>query len=190
LAQVTSRRHAGSCGSSPPQVRHNVILLAVILLSWNSVAPIFKLDPYRGEFAFFCLLVLFHFQARILELSLSANMLHRFSVGSMAVLSITKLVAYSGIAWFGKLTLPTAILADTIAFALAYGLMAFAYRRFCPPAPGPRFGPPPTERKRLLRYGLFNNFNDAGTMVPEPQERQLFHRCVSRPGGGRRLCVL
>ena len=142
----------------------NVVLLAVILIIWNSVATIFKLDPYRGEFAFFCLLVLFHFQARILHLSLAANMLHRYGIGSMALLSITKLVAYSSFAWFGQLDLSTAILTDTIAFALAYGLMAVAYHRLCPAPEGPRYSPPPAERKRLLRYGLFNNFNDAGAM--------------------------
>ena len=63
----------------------NVILLSVILLGWNYVAPLFKLEPYRAEFMIFCLLVLLHFQARILQLSLAAHMLQRYSVGSMAV---------------------------------------------------------------------------------------------------------
>ena len=61
------------------------------LLGWNHVAPLFKLAPYRAEFVIFCFLVLLHFQARILQLSLAGHMLQRYSVGSMAVLAIVKL---------------------------------------------------------------------------------------------------
>jgi O-antigen/teichoic acid export membrane protein len=152
----------------------NVILLALILLTWNWVAPIFKLEPYRVEFAFFCLLVLLHFQARILQLSLAANMLHRFSVGSMAALGIAKLAAYGSFAAFDELTLPRAILADTIAYAICYGLLLAAYRKHCPAPDGPKFRPAPTEQKRLFRYGLFNNFNDAGTMVLSTKSDNFF----------------
>ena len=152
----------------------NVILLALILLTWNWVAPIFKLAPYRIEFAFFCLLVLLHFQARILQLSLAANMLHRFSVGSMAALAITKLAAYGSFAFFGELTLPTAILADTISNSVAYGLLILAYRRHCPAPEGPKVRPSTAEQKRLFRYGLLNNFNDAGTMVLSTKSDNFF----------------
>jgi hypothetical protein len=48
----------------------------------------FKLTAYKAEFAFFCLLVLLHFQASILQLSLASHMLHRFSVGSTAALAV------------------------------------------------------------------------------------------------------
>ena len=32
----------------------NIVLLSLILLGWNYVAPLFKLTPYKAEFAFFC----------------------------------------------------------------------------------------------------------------------------------------
>ena len=162
----------------------NVILLAVILLAWNQVAPIFKLTPYRGEFAFFCMLVLLHFQANILQLSLSANMLHRFSIGSLAVLSLLKLIAYASIAWFGSLTLTTAIFADTLATAIAYFFLLKAYRRHCPtPADGEPFRPSTTERKRLFRYGLLNNFNDAGAFVLSAKSDNFFIAAFLDPIG-------
>jgi hypothetical protein len=90
----------------------NIVVLSLVLLCWNYVAPIFKLTPYRPVFAFFSLLVLLHFQARILQMALASHMLHRYSVGSMAVLSAVKLVAYSLFVWFGVLTLENAILSD------------------------------------------------------------------------------
>lgn len=159
----------------------NVLLLSGILLAWNWIAPILKLTQYRGEFAFFGLLVLLHFQARILQLSLAANMLQRFSMGSVAVVSIAKLIAYSGLAWAGKLTLPTAIVADTIAFGLAYALLIYAYRRHCPPSVGQHYFPVPTERKRLLRYGLLNNFNDAGTVFLSAKTDNFFLAAILDP---------
>ena len=70
----------------------NVILLSVILLGWNYVAPLFKLAPYRAEFMIFCLLVLLYFQAGILQISLAAHMLQRYSVGSMAMFAMVKLL--------------------------------------------------------------------------------------------------
>src|SRR6476660_5997457 len=132
----------------------NIVLLSLILLGWNYFAPFFKLTPYRAEFALFCLLVLLHFQASILQLSLASHMLHRFSVGSMAALAVVKLIAYSLFAWRGSLTLDRAILTDTIAYAVAYVLMRIAYYLLSARTRGfLLFGPATTERKRLLRYG-------------------------------------
>jgi O-antigen/teichoic acid export membrane protein len=144
----------------------NVILLGLILLTWNHVAPIFKLAPYRAEFAFFCILVLLHFQASILQVSLASHMLHRYAVGSTAVLSAVKLAGYSIFVWTDSLTLEKALLTDTIAYALAYGLLRIAHLKTSSPAqPRKKFWPDAAQRKRLLRYGLLNNFNDLGTLV-------------------------
>jgi O-antigen/teichoic acid export membrane protein len=161
----------------------NLVILGAILLAWNTVAPVFKLAPYRDEFLLFSVLVLLHFQARIMRLSLAANMLHRFSVGSMAVLAIAKLVVYSGFAWFDQLTLQRAILADTAGFALAYGLMLYARRRYCPQPAGPRYRPDASERKRLFRYGALNNFNDAGTLTLSAKADNFFIAAIFDPIG-------
>jgi O-antigen/teichoic acid export membrane protein len=153
----------------------NVALLALIFLTWNHVAPIFKLTPYRGEFAFFCLLVLLYFQANILQISLAANMLHRFSVGSIMLMSTLKLVAYAGLAWFDSLNLTTAIFSDTFAGAIAYLFLLRAYRRHCPAPPQGHSGKPNSnERKRLFRYGLLNNFNEAGAWVLSSKSDTFF----------------
>ncbi len=143
----------------------NVILLSLILLTWNYFAPLFKLTPFKGEFAFFTALVLLHFQGSILQLALASHMLHRFSVGSTAVWSVVKLVGYSLFVWFDSLTLERAILVDTIAYALSYVLMRVAYRKQSAGVLVGRELPDAVERKRLLRYGLLNNFNDVGTLM-------------------------
>jgi len=144
----------------------DVIVLAAMFLAWNHIAPLFQLEPYRFPFALFCLLFILHFQARVLQLSLGSHMLHRYSVGSMAVMPIVKLLAYGGIVLFGTMTLEHAILSDTIAYAVAYGVLRLAYNKHCAtPEAKQTFRPDAAERKRLFRYGLFNNFNDAGSML-------------------------
>jgi O-antigen/teichoic acid export membrane protein len=144
----------------------DVIVLAGMFAAWNVIAPLFQLEPYRFPFALFCLLFILHFQARVLQLSLGSHMLHRYSVGSMAVMPIVKLIAYGGIVLFGTMTLEHAILADTIAYAIAYAVLRVAYNKHCgTPEAKQHFRPDATERKRLVRYGLFNNFNDAGSML-------------------------
>ena len=143
----------------------NVILLSVVLLCWNQVAPLFKLTPYRAEFLLLGLLVVLQLQARVLELALASHMLQRYSVGSMAVLAVVKLLVYCLLWWQDALTVDRALMADAAAFAVAYAFMLAAYRRHC--APGTvvkQYQPERLERRRMLRYAAFNNFNDVGTL--------------------------
>lgn len=153
----------------------NVLLLAALLLGWNYLAPIFQLTPYRGTFMVFAVLVLLHFQAQIIQLALASHMLHRYSVGAIAMLSIGKVIAYSLLAALGNLTLETAILADIAAYAIAFLYLRIAYHRNClPPAPVVPYRPEREQRKRMLRYGLFNNFNDAGTLLMDAKTDNFF----------------
>jgi O-antigen/teichoic acid export membrane protein len=141
----------------------NLLIIAVVLLCWNWIAPLLKLTPYRGLFAFFSLLILLNFQARILQLALGSHMMHRFSVGSMSLLAIVKTLVYGMLYLTHRLTLETAIAADLVGYACAYLSMRIMYNRRCLTADARGgYQPSPAERRRLLRYGLLNNFNDAG----------------------------
>ena len=144
----------------------NILIIILVLLCWNLVAPLFKLTDYRGTFAVFSFLILLQFQARVLQLALASHMMHRYSVGSMSTLSLIKLVTYTALYLFHRLTLEAAIFADMAAWGCAYLSLRLAYNRQClvPEARGP-YKPAPDERKRLLRYGLYNNFNDAGVFL-------------------------
>jgi O-antigen/teichoic acid export membrane protein len=144
----------------------NLIVIAVILLAWDYIAPIVKLAPYRTEFLAFTVILLFSFQVAILQIALQSHMLQRYAIGSSIVLSLVKLIFYSLFFIYDKLSLETAILTDTLAFAAAYVLMKAAYRKKCLTSNArTKFRPDKKERKRLVRYGLFNNFNDAGVLL-------------------------
>jgi O-antigen/teichoic acid export membrane protein len=153
----------------------NVAVLAVVLLAWNHIAPRFDLGGSRGAFEIFCLLILLHFQTQILQMSLAGYMLHRFSVGSIAILSCVKLIGYSALALAGGLTLRAAIVADLFAYVAVYVFLRTMYARKCTASvPKDPYRPSGEERKRLVRYGLFNNFNDAGTLFLDSRIDNFF----------------
>ena len=159
----------------------NALIIALVLLLWNLVAPVFHLSGYRADFAVFAVLVLLYFQGRILEFALASHMLHRFGVGSTVIVAVAKLVAYVALAVTHRMTLRSAILADTLAFGLAYLFMQFAYRRYATGANAAAVRPDAAERKRLWRYALFNNFNDAGSILLYVQTDNFFIAALLNP---------
>jgi O-antigen/teichoic acid export membrane protein len=165
LVRVVSRARLGM----------SILVLCLILLTWNVAAPLFKLTPYRTEFTLFSVLVLVHFQLGILQLTLASHMLHRFSVGGNSVLSGGKLVAYALLLAFHAMTLRNVILTDTCAYALAYLWLKGAHLRYCgiPRGTAP-YRPTAPERRRLLRYAFYNNFNDAGSLILSSQSDSFF----------------
>ena len=147
----------------------NIVVLAIILLAWNAISPVFKLTAYKADFELFTFLVLVHFQLNVLQLTLASHMLHRFSVGAMSILSGAKL-AYVALTVLHGMTLRNVIFADTLAYVLAYVCLKGAHLRYCGvPAGTPAFRPSASERRRLTRYAFYNNFNDAGTLVLSSQ---------------------
>lgn len=160
----------------------NVAILAAILFGWNQVSPIFKVSAYRAEFAVFCLLIVTHFQVRVLQIALSGHMSQRHSIGSLAVAAFIKLIGYSSLTWSDSLTLDRAILTDLMAYMIAYLQLRIAYRRVV--APHARVAsrlPAGTERQRLLRFALLNNFNDAGALVLSSKSDNFFIAAILDP---------
>ena len=144
----------------------NVLLLAVILLGWKHLAPLVDVAPYRSAFIIFCVLILLHFQVRILQLALGSHMLHRFSVGAMIVLSLVRLVGYCLLVLTHRVTLETAILVDIVGYAGAYvGQRIVYHKKALTQNARVPYQFPTEERKRMVRYGLLNNFNDAGGLL-------------------------
>ena len=156
LLRLASRVRLGS----------NLLLLGLLWLLWRWVAPWFGLAPYRSEFTVFAVLILLHFQASIVRISLSSHMLQGFAVGFTILLSLTKLLAYAFLAWSGQLTLLAAICTDLAGYTLMYVALRVAHAWYCADtARDTTHTFEPDERRRLLRYAAFNNFNDAGTVL-------------------------
>jgi O-antigen/teichoic acid export membrane protein len=109
-------------------------------------------------------------------------MMQGYSVGSAVVLSVVKLVAYLLLSHFHELTLTNAILADTLGYGLMYVGLRIAHARHCTPRGlGAGFRPDADERRRLLRYSFYNNFNDAGTLLLTAKSDNLFIAALMNP---------
>jgi O-antigen/teichoic acid export membrane protein len=160
----------------------NIVVIGALLLTWRFVAPIFQLGPYRFEFALFAVLILLLFQSRILQLSLASHMLHRYSVGSLAVVPALKFVIYTVLWRAHAFSLQAAILADIGATGAAYLMLSAVHRRHCRPtgqvaarAPGS------SDRIRMFRYGLYNNFNDVGAALLSSRSDNFFIAALINP---------
>ena len=160
----------------------NIVVIAIVLLAWNLIAPLFKLAPYRVDFVIFCVLMLLFFQSRVLQITLAAHMLHRFSVGSTLVTSLAKLAAYAALFWMDRFTLRNAIYAEIAATALTYVNLKWAHYRYCRlQDPLQEQRPASEDRKRMLRYAFFNQFNDAGTFLLSTRGDNLFIAALMNP---------
>jgi O-antigen/teichoic acid export membrane protein len=160
----------------------SAVLLAAFYAAWPIIAPIIHLDGHRTDFVWFSGLALLYFQVSLLQLSLAAYMLHRYSAGSSAVLALAKLAAYGLLLHFGGLSLRGAICADASAYALCYAFLYTTYRRNClPKQTAAAWRPNSVDRTRLRRFALTNNFNDAGSLMLYVQTDNFFIAALLGP---------
>jgi O-antigen/teichoic acid export membrane protein len=160
----------------------NLALLLVILLGWSIVSPVFHLADQRSNFLLFSLVVLLYFQTTILQSSLASHMLQSHSVGSVALLSISKLLSYLVVYALLDFTLRAAIVADIVAYSITYAFLSFAHWRYCRPPPEERgYRPVLEERKRVRRYAIANNFNDNSSLLLFVQTDNFFIAALMNP---------
>jgi len=155
-----------------------ITMLAAILLAWNLIAPHFKLQGYRVDFAIFGVLAVLSLQSIVLQLSLASHMQHHYSVGSVAIASVGKLFAYLAIALFATMTLRAAILADIGAYGAGYIFLFIVHRRLQKDV-SPRLEA--SERRRLGRYALYNHLNDASSLLVYGQTDNFFIGAMLTP---------
>jgi O-antigen/teichoic acid export membrane protein len=159
-----------------------LLMIGIILLAWNLIAKRFDLIGYRADFAIFGVLMILFLQSTILQLSLASHMMHQYSVGSVAAMSVGKLIAYVSITLLGALTLRAAILADIGAYGVGYILLLIANRRLGSQTAQQKSSRlEASERKRLTRYAVFNHFNDASSLLVFGQTDNFFIGAMLSP---------
>jgi len=153
----------------------NLVLLTVIILAWGLFAPLFHLADQRSNFELFTIIVILYFQTMLLQSSLASHMLQGYSVGSIAVLSIAKLISYLIVYNFFAFGLRSAIIADAVSFSLTYIFLRAAHWKFCRPKPEDAvYRPTPAEWQRLRRYAIANNFNESSSVLLHVQTDNFF----------------
>jgi O-antigen/teichoic acid export membrane protein len=139
----------------------NVAVLGLALIFWEQLAPYLKITEYKYYFMFFILVILLHMQRGILETCLSSHFLHKYSQGLSVVFIFIKGIGYSA-AFLLKKDLWFVLSVDLIAYLVVFILLNIVYYNKVPLDGGAFKGFTQEERKRVVRYAMFYNFNDAG----------------------------
>lgn len=139
-------------------------VLMLIFAVWPKVAPFFEIADYRSVFVIFAGLALVHFQCSILTIALSSHLLQQHSLLMQALFSVSKAVLYATAGYGFGIDLMTVFVIDLAAYLLLYAGLKYHYMLRADRQSGTANALPPADRKRLFKYGIFYNFNDAGTL--------------------------
>jgi O-antigen/teichoic acid export membrane protein len=159
----------------------SILFLSTCLLLWDQIAPIFKIQDAKPYFYVFIAVAITHFQCRTLTLALGANLMQQWSSGLAAAFSLFKLVGYS-VAYLTDVSLLAILIADLAAYLLWYACLRFAYHTRIPrPATDQKVRFSKDEKRRVMRYAFFYNFNDAGVFALRPMSDRLFIAAFLNP---------
>ena len=150
----------------------SVVIVSLTIIFWDKIAPHFNIAEYKQYFYVFGAITVTHFQCRLFTMALSAYLLQQWSMGLTAAFSLAKLLGYCLLLFFG-FSLQKALVVDLIAYVLWYFSLSWAYRTHVP-QPQTDEQMPANEKKRILRFGLFNNFNDVGSFTLNSRSDNVF----------------
>lgn len=168
----------------------NILIVGLILLSWEWLAPHFGLENYRNLFLFFSAIILLYMQSRLLETCLYGYFLHKQVQISALLLSSIKSGGY-GLAIVLHWDLRLVLVVDLVAHLTAFILLRLIMARSFPKADeDPTIGMGPKERKRFINYAMYYNFNDAGSGILGNQFDNFFVAAYLDPiaVGGYAFC--
>ncbi len=149
-------------------------VLGLLYAFWADLAPIFKIEDYRELFLLFAVIALTHFQCTILTVALSSHLLQKHSMGAQAAFAVVKTAAYAAVGYGSGLDLWRVFWIDLAVYVALYAGMKYYYVASAERSQGEKERLSAAERWRLFKYGLFYNFNDAGTLPLQTRTDNFF----------------
>jgi len=140
--------------SSAIRLLADAAVLGFILLFWQEIAPVLKIDQYKSFFMLFTLVIIVYQQRNILEICLSSYFLHKYSKSISVLFSMIKALGYGLIVIFEK-NLWYAIIIDFSANFVVFALFQMVYFNKIPVTGGSIEKFSTQEKKRVARYALF-----------------------------------
>jgi O-antigen/teichoic acid export membrane protein len=157
----------------------NAFFLVLCIVFWDQIAPIFEVQHLRPAFLIFTAIVLTHFQCRILTIMFGANLMQRWSSGLNTGFALAKLVGYYIVSASG-VSLEAILVVDLVTYLLWYLALRITYFTKIPrPTEGTQFST--EEKKRVVRYAAFYNFNDVGVVALQTTGDRLFIAAFLNP---------
>jgi len=139
----------------------NVFILGLGLIFWELIAPYLKIVAYKQYFMFFTLVILLYMQRDLLDICLGSYFLQKYSQGFSLVFVLIKAVGYAFAIIMG-MDLWFILIIDLLAYSIIFGILQIIYYKKIPISKGHLEKINKDEKKRLIRYALFYNFNDTG----------------------------
>lgn len=139
----------------------NVFILGLGLIFWDLIAPYLKVVAYKQYFMLFTLIILLHMQRGLLEICFDSYFLQKYSQGFSLVFVLIKAVGYTLVVLM-KMNLWHILIIDLLASAIIFSVLQFFYYKKIPIIEGHLKGINSGEKKRLIRYAAYYNFNDTG----------------------------
>lgn len=139
----------------------NVVILGLGLIFWELIASYLKIFAYKNYFMLFTLIVLLHMQRGLLETCLGSYFLQKYSQGFSFVFVLIKAVGYA-LAVMTEMDLWFILIIDLLAYSIIFGILQIIYYKKIPTSKGHKQSINRGEKRRLIRYALFYNFNDTG----------------------------
>jgi len=139
----------------------NIVILGLTLIFWQQISPLIKLTEYKHYFMLFTLVIFLHKQRNMLEICLASYFLHKYSKGIGCIFSFIKIIGYGTIILLEK-NLWFAIITDLSAYLIAFVILQILYIYKIPYSIGSLDRFSKNEKKRIAKYAIFYNFNDAG----------------------------
>jgi O-antigen/teichoic acid export membrane protein len=139
----------------------SVFVILAIFMYWDILSELIKIQDYKNYFVIFCVCIIAYQQWGILTATVEAYFLHKFAFYIQIVVVTARASAYlvCFVNGFGLLEI---VIIDTVVYLLLAAAFWVLYGRAVPREGGERgvFGS--TDRRRIIRYALFNNFNSIG----------------------------
>ena len=139
----------------------NILIIGLLLIFWDAIAPFIKLGEHKNYFMLFILIIFISMQREMLEKCLASFFLQKYSKPIGCLFSATRVIGYGMIIIFDK-DLWYAIATDLAANAIVFTLLQILYYKKIPVSQSTKAPFPKAEARRVYKYALFYNFNDTG----------------------------
>lgn len=157
-----------------------LIIISLSYIFQSSIVELFNIQAHTALILPLALIVLSHFQARILLVALPGLMLQTATLLSQVFFALFKILGYLTFAHF-ELPFEAVLWIDLGAYLIMLLVLTWSYVKSVLPLTGGPSQLGTAERRRVQRYAMFYNFNDIGLMALGRDVDNLFLGALVNP---------
>jgi len=138
-----------------------LLILTALFIFWDRIAHFIKIEEYKSYFAAFAVLIVAFQNWGLIKISLEAFFLHKQVLYFQIIAVSIRTVAYASCLFYQGGLFTILLIDININLFLLVSYVVIFQRNVLRPQSQPRDFDV-HERRRIIKYGLFHNFNDIG----------------------------